>query len=110
MVKIFLFILAILNIGLTKGHNLPHEHEDNLDQLFGDDQCLNSTDLEEMMSNIQDEISDMKDCFLRREGSITESACTAGLEESVQRVLDWVKNGTGMEEEPGFSEPGESHF
>ena len=66
---------------------------------------MNSTDLEEMMSNIQDEIRDMKDCFLRPEGSITESACTAGLEESVQRVLDWVKNGTGMEEQPGFSEP-----
>ena len=116
MIKIFLFILAFLNIGLPKGYDLSptnkteHEDEDNLDQLLGDEQCLNSTELREMMSNILDEITDMKECFLRREGINTESACMAGVEESVQRVLEWVKTATGMEEQPGFSGPGESHL
>ena len=112
MVKIFLFILTFLNTGLAKRYDdlspaNKTEHEDTLDQLLGDEECLNSTELKGMMSNILDEITNMKDCFLRREGSISESTCSLGVEESVKRVLDWVNTATGMEEQPGFSNSGE---
>ena len=108
MVKIFVFIFVLLKVGLAKAYD--ENENDNQDQLLGDEQCLNRTDLREMMSNILDEITDMKDCFLRREENITESACTVGVEDSVQRILDWVNSATEMEEQLGFNDQGESRL
>ena len=106
-VKMIRFLLFLISLSNAKGLAFPqkeneHEASVNVEQIIGelDGNCLEST--RQMMSIIRDKITEMKDCFLRPDGSITNmesmSPCTAGLEETVQKALY----------HPGISDPGES--
>ena len=78
------------------------------------------TVVKKMMSNIQSEMTKMKECLVRSEENmiadyegniaITDaesiSACTAALEESIQEAVDWAS--PQKEDHVGISDPGES--
>ena len=100
MKRFFLFLISLSNakgLAFSQKEN-EHEASENVDQTLGelDVKCLENT--RQMMSR-------MKDCFLRPDGSIADmesiSACTARLEETVQKALN-------QNYHPGISDPGES--
>ena len=70
------------------------------------------TVFKKMMSNIKDEMTEMKECVLgrlsRHEENIEESfsGCTAALEQSIQEALVWAT--PPKEDHAGIKDPGES--
>ena len=86
------------------------ENEDslNVDKIQGELEEEQKTIVKEMMSNIQAEMTEMKECLLRSEENIAESisGCTAALEQYIQEAIDW--SNSQKEDHVGISDPGES--
>ena len=101
--------------------NLPLKIKNEYEDLVNDDkiltepneECLNKTDINKMMASIRDEINDMKNCFLNCKENIPDlksiSACTAEVEESIQKLINWTKPETDTEYHAGINDPGECH-
>ena len=106
---------------------IHNENEDKIQEELKEQQTV----FNKMMSNIQAEMTEMKECLLRSEENIAEvmeeakivrvqplhlmrseeniaesiSACTAALEESIQEAVDWANS--QKEDNAGISDPGE---
>ena len=102
-------------------HNLSLKIKNEYEDLVNDDkiltvpneECLNKTDINKMMASIRDEIKDMKNCFLNCKENIPDlesiSACTAEVEESIQKLINWTKPEADTEYHAGINDPGECH-
>ena len=92
---------------------IKNEYEDlvNDDTILTvpNEECLNKTNINKMIASIRDEIKDMKDCFLNIPDLETISACTAEVEESIQKLINWTKPETDTEYHAGINDPGECH-
>ena len=90
--------------------DIKSEHEDSvkMDKIQGDLR-KQKTVVEKMISNIKDEMTEMKACLLSGGENIAESisGCTAALEQSIQEALDWAT--PRKEDHAGIKDPGESH-
>ena len=103
----YLFFITLSSANGFPSPDIKIEPEDSMDIIQGELK-EQKTVFTMMMSNIKDEMTEMKKCLLKREENIAESisACTAALEQSIQEAVDWVI--TLKEEPAGINDPGES--
>ena len=97
----YLFFITLSSANGFPSPDIKIEPEDSMDIIQGE--------LSMMMSNIKDEMTEMKKCLLKCEENIAESisGCTAALEQSIQEAIDWAT--TRKEDHAGIKDPGESH-
>ena len=87
----YLFFITLSSANGFPSPDIKIEPEDSMDIIQGELK-EQKTVFTMMMSNIKDEMTEMKKCLLKREENIAESisACTAALQESIQEAVDWA--------------------
>ena len=94
---------------LTNCFALAQEENRHEDKILREEQCLNNTDLDLILSDILDKMTIMEECLLSRKEKIADiesiSACTAAVRESIKEVRDLAN--PEQEYHLGINNPGE---